>query len=239
MLDIGCGEGTFLLAMKSKDWSVVGVETHPDGPRQLGLTVFNSIEEMIDRSNEEASDEKPFQCVTMWHSLEHFPDPNNAFATIEELIGKGGSALIAVPNYESKQAKLFGRSWLHLDVPRHLTHFTMRSIEALAAKHSMTATRLRHSEFEYDWMGWIQSGLNVIGLPPNLLLKMMMGRKSNHSIVMRLVSLALGCGIGVITLLPTLAGCLLGRGGTLVVQIRPNSESQPYSESQPLTESQT
>ena len=216
LLDVGCGEGTFLLSMRSKGWSVVGVDTHPQHARESGLTVLTSLHQ--------AAELAPFDCITLWHALEHFPDANEAVESIRSLIRPDGLVVLAVPNYESVQAKCFGRHWLHLDVPRHVSHFTTNAVGRLAKKHGMTATRLRRTEFEYDLMGWVQSGLNAIGLPANLLLKLLMRRDTVESAATRTVCVAWGCLIGALALLPTIAGCILGRGGTLVIQLRPTSE---------------
>tara|TARA_R110002049_G_scaffold2750_4_gene22002 strand:+ start:190825 stop:191592 length:768 start_codon:yes stop_codon:yes gene_type:complete len=212
LLDIGCGDGTLMAAARSAGWSVMGTETHPDRARQRGLDVVTSLDE--------ATKSGPFDVITMWHSLEHFKDPNDAIESVSRLIDPGGVAIVAVPNYASLQATIFGRHWLHLDVPRHLSHFTMNSIDRLAQRHGMTATRIRRSEFEYDLMGWIQSGLNAIGLPPNLLMKTLTGRTSNASMVIRAISFVGGCVLGAATLLPTVIGCQTGRGGTLIFVLR-------------------
>jgi SAM-dependent methyltransferase len=64
--------------------------------------------------------EAPFDAVTLWHVIEHLPDP---FATLEAVAGAltpGGVAVIAAPNPDAMQLRLFGARWTHLDAPRHL-----------------------------------------------------------------------------------------------------------------------
>src|SRR5687767_3926620 len=67
LLDIGCGDGSFLAAVREKGWQVTGTELSPTLARERGLEVHGSIEEARARG--------PFDCVTLWGSLEHLPDP--------------------------------------------------------------------------------------------------------------------------------------------------------------------
>ena len=68
LLDIGCGDGSFLLAAREAGWKVMGAEINPRPARALGLDVRHSLDH-IDRTER-------FDCVTMWHSLEHMRNIN-------------------------------------------------------------------------------------------------------------------------------------------------------------------
>ena len=61
--------------------------------------------------------------------------------TLKELLGAlapGGKLLIAVPNYNSWDAKHYGAFWAAYDVPRHLWHFSQKAIKQLAEKHGLS-----------------------------------------------------------------------------------------------------
>jgi SAM-dependent methyltransferase len=60
-----------------------------------------------------------YDVITMWHVFEHLPDPSGAAAAIAAALRPGGVLVVAVPNPESLQLAVFGRRWVHLDVPRH------------------------------------------------------------------------------------------------------------------------
>jgi len=97
------------------------------------------------------------------------PDPWAVIAKIRRLVEDDGLILIAVPDFEGLQSKAFGSSWLHLDLPRHLYHFTATSIDGMLHRTEFIPVAHRHQEFEYDLIGWWQSALNTVLPTPNVL----------------------------------------------------------------------
>jgi hypothetical protein len=69
--------------------------------------------------------------ITMWHVLEHAHGLHGYFAQFQKILKTGGRLLIAVPNYTSYDAKVYGGNWAAYDVPRHLYHFSPKSMQML------------------------------------------------------------------------------------------------------------
>ncbi len=114
--------------------------------------------------------EGPFDVVTMWHVLEHLPEPVAALERAAELLAPGGRLIVSVPNNDSWQARLGGDDWLHLDIPRHIYHFTPRSLTlARGAGRSSHVERIGHLYPEMEISGCVQTALNRIGVDPDLL----------------------------------------------------------------------
>jgi len=84
-------------------------------------------------------------------------------------LATGGVFQATVPNVASVQARLFGRRWIHLDVPRHRQHFTPATLETLLKSAGFTVQKRSNFTLEYDWFGVIQSALNVVCSKPNVL----------------------------------------------------------------------
>lgn len=209
LLDIGCGDGSFLLAARQAGWNVTGTELNPTAARQAGLNVL----EVIDDAPESA----PFDCITSWHSLEHMRDIPHMLEQVAGRLAPGGKLIIAVPDFGGLQARLFGPRWLHIDVPRHLYHLTAGSLQHALANAGFSVQRTWHQEFEFDLMGWSQSALNYLMPAPNVFFNVLTGKGSGIGPVARLTGMVLG---SLLTLasLPALAiGTLLGRGGSLIV----------------------
>jgi 2-polyprenyl-3-methyl-5-hydroxy-6-metoxy-1,4-benzoquinol methylase len=131
-LDFGCGGGAFLLRMRDRGWNVTGVDFSEDTVErlreELGLNVLAGTLPHPDLSP------GAFDLVTLWHSLEHVPEPLGTLREVHRLLAPGGRVLVAVPNLESVSFRWFGADWFGLDVPRHLTHFTPGSLAAMLEK---------------------------------------------------------------------------------------------------------
>jgi len=69
-----------------------------------------------------------FDVVTAFHVLEHVPDPIAVVRRMLDWLAPGGRLIIEVPNAGGLGATLFSRSWLPLDLPRHLSHFMPESL---------------------------------------------------------------------------------------------------------------
>ena len=65
-----------------------------------------------------------FDLVTAFHVLEHVPDPVAMLRRMLAWLAPGGLAVVEVPNAGGAGARLFGRAWSGLDLPRHLWHFS-------------------------------------------------------------------------------------------------------------------
>jgi SAM-dependent methyltransferase len=125
LLDIGCGDGSFLAEMRKAGWDVEGIEPDPSAAAVARATGISVIDEPLE------SAELPlqsFDAVTMNHVVEHFHDPVEALGITHRLLKPGGILWIVTPNLDSRGHALFGRNWIGLDPPRHLVLFTRDSL---------------------------------------------------------------------------------------------------------------
>lgn len=208
LLDIGCGDGTFLTEARQKGWDVYGTEMNPAIALEAGLKVYNSVDDL--------SPTEPFDCITMWHSLEHIRDPLPLVKALEKLLSPTGFLVIAVPDAGGMQAKAFRSKWFHLDVPRHLYHFNNSSLSKLLNEAGLEAKRHWHQEFEYDLFGWSQSALNSLMRKPNIFFNTLTRKPTSAGRFTLTANFFLGAFLSVITLPCVLIGTLTGRGGTLI-----------------------
>jgi tRNA(Met) C34 N-acetyltransferase TmcA len=58
------------------------------------------------------------------HTLEHLYSPAAAIKRSYEVLRHGGTLLVTVPKFDSWPRYISGKFWAHLDLPRHLHHFT-------------------------------------------------------------------------------------------------------------------
>lgn len=126
LLDIGCGNGGFLNLARRRRFRPHGLDVSSRAVEiacsQYGLDVRQG------GIGSSAWDGYRFDVVTMFHVLEHLPEPGPALGYAYQLLRPGGRLLVQVPNVESLQARIFGRRWYGLDVPRHIVNFTPKAL---------------------------------------------------------------------------------------------------------------
>tara|TARA_B110000444_G_scaffold224267_1_gene227335 strand:- start:1616 stop:2239 length:624 start_codon:yes stop_codon:yes gene_type:complete len=135
ILDVGSGTGDFLSFMKSKGYEVTGVENNPKASlisQKNYIKTHESITELPDNS---------FDLITLWHVLEHLPDPEETFKKTFNLLNHSGYLIIAFPNAYSLDKEHYCESWAGFDVPRHLWHFSPPFLINLASKYNFEFIR--------------------------------------------------------------------------------------------------
>jgi SAM-dependent methyltransferase len=211
LLDYGSGDGGFLLAARAEGWDGQGLERDPPTRSPGAPPVAARLDELDGRS---------FDCVTFWHVLEHLDDPVKVLTAVRQRMTPGGLALAAVPNFDSWQSRATGGSWLHLDLPRHLHHFTPTSIARTFEASGFVVEEIAFGEFEYDVIGWSQSLLNRIFGGRNEFFKAMSGRPGAGTSLRRTFQVAAGLALSAIAIAPAWIERKLRRGGTLIVAAR-------------------
>lgn len=145
LLDIGCGNGTFLKWYKDHGWDVYGVEVSRKAIeicKQQGIKVFYG--ELLDAhlGNE------TFDVVTLMQVLEHFPNPSAILKEISRILKMDGYAIIAVPNFGGFDRKVLKSNWGHLDVPRHLYHFELETLNKLLRNCGLRIQKVKAKIFD-------------------------------------------------------------------------------------------
>jgi 2-polyprenyl-3-methyl-5-hydroxy-6-metoxy-1,4-benzoquinol methylase len=128
ILDIGCGQGTFLAVMAKRGWSVAGVdfdiEAVAAARRLHGIDVcVGTVDTVVDSGSN-------FDVVTASHVIEHVPDPLEFLIQCRKLLRPGGCVVLRTPNVDSFGHRRYSRSWRGLESPRHLHLFTLAALEA-------------------------------------------------------------------------------------------------------------
>ncbi len=137
LLDVGFGSGTFLRLAKESGFEVSGTEISEYAclyaRETYGIEVFKG--DLKDARFPSAR----FDVVTLWHALEHLPDPMSTLKEIHRILKKDGLLVVAVPNLNNiitrilyflakgKRLKLFSINAKEL----HLWHFSPRSLSRL------------------------------------------------------------------------------------------------------------
>ena len=176
VLDIGCGRGLLLHKLRQRGWEPHGTELSEEAAayakNKLGLPVTTQELKDCHFPDEE------FDVVILWHVLEHVRAPRAMLKEVSRVLKPGGVLLVAVPNFGSSEARWTGPGWFHLDVPRHLTHFTPRTLKSALNNAGLQLMSTNFFSTEYDFFSFVQSTQNKLGLRRNYLYNLLRTRSA-------------------------------------------------------------
>jgi 2-polyprenyl-3-methyl-5-hydroxy-6-metoxy-1,4-benzoquinol methylase len=146
VLDIGCGNGAFLLAAKARGWSAAGLDNSQVprellAPRGIEVSVADTVEYLQQRQG-------AFDFIHMNHSLEHIPRAADTVLAARRALASRGLLYVEVPNEfdnlvfrataavgrKRKQGSLLGRSKPSPVPSPHLYFFNKKSLRRLAQR---------------------------------------------------------------------------------------------------------
>ena len=130
ILDLGCSAGGFLAGLRNSSWRLYGIDMSEAVAREArarsGAEVF--VGDILDAPFPPES----FDAITGFHVLEHLYRPRDVLAKISEWLKPDGIFCAMVPNIDSAGSHIFQSYWYALELPRHLSHFSPKSLRILA-----------------------------------------------------------------------------------------------------------
>jgi SAM-dependent methyltransferase len=152
LLDLGCGDGIFLDVVRRRGWDCVGVDLEESVVRHARERLGEDRAALLDIERERLP-EGPFDAVTMWGVLQLLYRPQRALERIRGVLAPDGLLAIGVSNAASAGARLFRSRWRGLGLPRHLVHFTPRTLERM-----LTFAGYRMVGIDFETPRWITHG---------------------------------------------------------------------------------
>lgn len=142
LLDFGCGTGDFLVEAKKRGWRTTGFEPSEKASQlasKKGIAMVSELSELPDHS---------FDVITLWHVLEHVSNLEEQIVALDRLLKPSGKLIIAVPNYKSYDAMYYKEHWAAFDVPRHLWHFSQKSVALIFSTFNFQVDELQPMLFD-------------------------------------------------------------------------------------------
>ena len=125
LLDVGAGGGEFVYISGKLDFDSEGIEPN------IGYSEYGQKEYGIALNTGQLSDVSgQFKIITMFHVLEHIPDPILTFERLWKLIEKDGNIFIEVPNIETSKA-----SPQNIYFRAHIHYFSEATLVASASQY--------------------------------------------------------------------------------------------------------
>ncbi|MBT3208682.1 MAG: class I SAM-dependent methyltransferase [Bacteroidetes bacterium] len=204
VLDIGCGNGRFLLYLqKYGKYRLNGTEL--DGNSAKRAAKHSEINLKIGFLEKSDFDKNSLDAVTLFHVFEHLSNPKETLETISELLKKDGILLISFPNIDSYQSRKFKGDWLHLDPPRHLLFFEPTDFIKLLKEYGFEIVSENYLSSEQNPYGMTQSLLNKFLKKREVLFELLKGNTdyakeySKFSILMQKLFFAVSFPVFIVT----------------------------------------
>jgi len=145
VLDIGCARGDWLeyLNKKSPGIELHGVDAFSDSVHHDAVCYQKAFLYDADL------DSNYFDLVTAWAVLEHIHTPSAYFEVVSRVLKKDGKFIFLVTNSES----FYGKYAYTEDIPRHLYHFSEKSLIQYAQKYTFNIVEIFYDDRFWDGRG--------------------------------------------------------------------------------------
>ena len=225
VLDVGCGDGTFLRCLPS------GVERFGYEPSLSGRSALDKVGvRQLDPHGPAGEHDASFDLITLWQVFEHVDAPDDLLQKLQLLLKSSGSIFISVPNFGSLQARIFRGRWFHLDPARHLFHYERKTLAEVCERNGFAATWHTTKSLEYGVFGWWQSVFNLLPFDFNMGYKILKGRKkypmtAAHVFALLVYSL-FAVPVGILSVAFMFIEAALGKGAVLQVRLTPTEQGK-------------
>ncbi len=146
ILDFGCATGDFVLFLNRVGVKAIGYEPEKSAvikANKKGIHVIDHISDLYNKKHK-----KQFSIITLWHVFEHLPDPIEKIRLFKYLLNENGIIVLALPNYQSFDAKLYNTNWAAWDLPRHLNHFNEKTISSFMKEKGFSLIQKKGMPFD-------------------------------------------------------------------------------------------
>ena len=154
LLDYGCGTGEFLQEAQRQKWTVRGIEPSEKARGQAR----GKLPKQVVSTLSELPEEESYDVVTLFHVLEHIHSLRKTLKGILNHLKSGSYLVIAVPNPHSEDATRYGSHWAGYDVPRHLYHFSKKSMSVIQDEFALELVQVKPMVFDSYYVSLLSEG---------------------------------------------------------------------------------
>ena len=156
LIEIGPAKGAFLDQAAARGFaSRSAVERDQQCCEQLrakGIDVVQTDDPIAGLANL-----APANAVTMFHVIEHVPDPMGLLDAAATHVLPGGVLVVSTPNTRALSFRVCGRLWMHVEAPRHLYLIPLDVVRARAERNGLRQVVVTTTDpvgLLCDWFAW-------------------------------------------------------------------------------------
>lgn len=149
LLDVGCGNGDYLLEMKYLGWDVSGIEIDTKAAtiaQKFGLNV------MASELKSGLYPENYFSAIYMNNVIEHLSSPKEIMAICYKILKPGGLLTINTCSNTSLAHVFYKQDYRGLEIPRHFFIYSPKSLKILGENCGFITETTQTSLNEYIWI---------------------------------------------------------------------------------------
>lgn len=165
LIEVGPASGLFMTAAHRAGYHVVGIEQDAGCVHHIQNVLKLDVRLSENPSIELRQMASFNDIIVAWHVIEHLVDLRGFIAAaVESLRKPDGIIALSAPNPEARSFKLFGRYWVHLDAPRHVTLIPLQALDILMNDFGMKRVSTIFDDpvgLQLSRSGWQASLLNL------------------------------------------------------------------------------
>lgn len=127
LLDVGCGNGDFLVAARAQGFEVEAIELNEQAVKKANARLGK---ECVRCGNIETTElpENYYDVCVLFDTLEHTRDPIAVLRKVHNSLKAGGVLYVVVPSLDSWSSKLLENNWMKFKT-EHLQYFDNQTIQ--------------------------------------------------------------------------------------------------------------
>lgn len=145
LLEIGCGQGDFLLCAAQRGLQVDGLEYSPHAAASAQSKIDGYGQVICGELQQLLASEKRYDFIVAADVIEHVREPQQFLTTIYTLLNKNGVIMLVVPSTDSLTARLMRNKWVEFKL-EHLWYFSQSTLRRLLYSQSFGEVKIHQAK---------------------------------------------------------------------------------------------
>lgn len=145
ILDVGCGNGSFLIRVRQLGWQVNGLEFDM---KAASLAKSQGIDVWVGDYRNAPFKANSFDAITCHQVIEHVHDVPAFIAHLSSWLKPDGRLWLGTPNINSFARKYFGVHWRGLHPPHHITILSPKTLLKLLNDYGLKGSLINRGFYE-------------------------------------------------------------------------------------------